>query len=124
MKRNRLQLIGLGEVLKKEIQEIVDNERDLFFEDLTCENGRSREDYENLGIKIPKDLIEKEKAFDKEEDFDDDDYEFVEYPCTIFEDEIVGFVENEKQTTIYLRNGLAFKVKNSVFEINEKINAF
>ncbi len=124
MKRNRLQLIGLGEVLKNEIQEIVDNERDLFFEDLTCENGRTREDYENLGIKIPKDLIEKEKAFDKEEDFDDDDYEFVEYPCTIFEDEIVGFVESEKQTTIYLRNGLAFKVKNSVFEINEKINAF
>ena len=124
MKRNRLQLIGLGEILKKEIQEIVDNERDLFFEDLTCENGRTREDYENLGIKIPKDLIEKEKAFDKEEDFDDDDYEFVEYPCTIFEDEIVGFVESEKQTTIYLRNGLAFKVKNSVFEINEKINAF
>lgn len=82
---------------------------------------RTREQYESLGIKIPKDLIDKEKAFDKEFDLD---YELIEFPCTIYEEEIVGFLESKEKTTIYTKNSLAFSVKEKVSEINEKINAF
>ena len=119
--RNRLQLTGLGEALTKAAQEKLEQEDDLFFEDLTCEDGRTREQYESLGIKIPKDLIDKEKAFDKEFDLD---YELIEFPCTIYEEEIVGFLESKEKTTIYTKNSLAFSVKEKVSEINEKINAF
>lgn len=123
--RKLLKLTGVAETLTKEAQEKLDKVEDnevLIFEDLTCEDGRTREQYENLGIKVPKDLIQKEKDFDKDIDLEDEDFETLEYPCRIFEDEIVGYVESEDKTTIFTRPGMTFSVKETAEQIDELIN--
>ena len=122
--RKLLKLTGVGEVLTKEAQEKLDkaeNEEVLIFEDLTCDSGRTREDYESLGMKVPKDLIQKEKDFDKDIDLEDEDFETLEYPCRIFEDEIVGYVESEDKTTIFTRPGMTFSVKETAEQIDKLI---
>lgn len=122
MKRKILKLTGIGEVLTKEAQEKLDNLEDVtMFEDLTCDAGRTREDYESLGMKVPKDLIEKEKNFDKGVTLEDEDFENLEYPVRLYADEIVGYVRPEDETTIFTKTGLTFTVKETVEEIDQQI---
>lgn len=123
MKRFRLKLTGTAETLTKEAQEKLDKVQDgvSTIEDLTCENGRTREDYENLGIRVPQDLIDKERNFEDGFELDDNDYEELEYPCRIYEDEIVGYVRSEENTLIFTKTGLTFTVKETVEEIDELI---
>ena len=123
MKRKRLKLTGRGEVLTKEAQKKLDEDRGvMLFEDLTCDAGRTREQYEALGMKIPKDLIEKEKDFEKGISLEDEDFEIFEYPCRVYEDEIVGYVRTEEDTVIFTKTGLTFTVKETVEEIDELID--
>ena len=122
MKRIRLKLTGIGEVLTKEAQEKLESVEDVsVFEDLTCEAGRTRQQYEDLGMKIPKDSLEKERNFDKGIMLDDEDFENLEYPVRIYEDEIVGYVSPDNETTIFTKTGLTFTVKETVEEIDELI---
>ena len=123
MQRLRLKLTGRGEILTKEAQEKLDKENEaVMFEDLTCDAGRTREQYESLAMKVPQDLIEKEKNFEKGIDLTDDDFEVLEYPARIYEDEIIGYVTSEDDTVIFVKTGLTFTVKETVEEIDELID--
>lgn len=122
--RLRLRLTGIGEILTKEAQEKLDSvsEGVSTIEDITCDNGRTREQYESLGIGVPEDLIEKEKAFKNGFELDDEDYEELEYPCRIYEDEIVGYIKSDENTIIFTKTGLTFTVKETVEEIDKLID--
>lgn len=122
-KRIRLSLTGFGEVLTKEAQEKLDREEEtIVYEDLTCESGHTRRWYEDMNIPIPKELLEKERNFENGIDFNEEDYEILEYPCRIYEDQIVGYVWSENKTVIFTKTGLSFSVKETVEEIDELIN--
>ncbi len=122
MKRKLLKLTGIGEVLTKEAQDKLDSAQNtLVFEDLTCSNGYKREWYESMNIPIPDDLKEKEKEFELGVELEDEDYEILEYPCRIFQDEIVGYVHSKDDTIIFTKTGLTFTVKDKVEEIDQQI---
>jgi hypothetical protein len=124
MKRIRLKLTGLGEVLTKDAQEKLDSMDDGILEP-TCEDGRTVQEYIDLGFpqdKIPKDLLEKQKAFDEGIELEDEDYEILEDPVRLYEDEIVGYVRSEDITMIFTKTGLTFSVKETVEEIDELID--
>ena len=121
--RKRLKLTGTSEVLTEKAQEKFDKiEGGSMFEDLTCEHGRTRENYESLGIKIPESLLEKERDFDKGVKLEDDDFEVEEYPVRIYEDEIVGYVRSDEDTIVFTKTGITFTVKETVEEIDELID--
>ena len=83
---------------------------------------------------IGDELTEKAKAKVKflesegEEDYelDDDDYQKVEQEILIFVDEIVSFVraEEEKETVLFTKNSLNFTVKETLDEIENKLNNY
>ena len=124
MKRIRLKLTGLGEVLTKDAQDKLDSMDDGILEP-TCEDGRTVQEYKDLGFpqyKIPKDLLEKQKAFEEGIELEGKDYEMLEYPVRLYEDEIVGYVRSEEITMIFTKTGLTFPVKETVEEVDELIN--
>ena len=122
MKRKLLKLTGIGEMLTEEAQQRAEKIEPTTFQDIECENGRTREEYENLGIRVPKDLIAKEKAFNAEDMFEDEDYEQVASPCTLFLDELVGYVaSSEGDTVIFTREKYTFNVLETVQEIDMQI---
>ena len=81
---------------------------------------------------VGEELTEKAKAKVKflesegEEDFDlnDEDFQKVEQELMIFADEIVSFVraEEEKETVLFTKNSLNFTVKETLDEIENKLN--
>lgn len=120
--RKILKLTGVGEVLTKEAQEKLDKENTtVVFEDLTCENGKKRSWYEDMGMNVPKDLIEKEKNFENGIELEDEDYESLETPLRIYEDEIVAYVTSEDTTLIFTRTGITFTVRETVEDIDRLI---
>lgn len=124
MIRNRLKLTGLGEVLTKDAQDKLDNMDDGILEP-TCEYGRTVQEYIDLGFpqdKIPKNLLEKQKAFEEGIELGEEDCEMLEYPVRLYEDEIVGYVRSEEITRIFTKTGLTFSVKETVEEIDELID--
>ena len=124
MKRIRLKLTGLGEVLTKDAQDKLDSMDDGILEP-TCEDGRTLQEYLDLGFpqdKIPKDLLEKQKKFEEGIELEDEDYELLEYPVRLYEDEIVGYVRSEDVTMMFTKTGLTFSVKETVEEIDELID--
>jgi len=68
----------LTEEGRKKLEELSNNEVD--FEDLTCDNGRTREEYNSLGMKIPQSLIDKEQSYGKGFELDDEYYDTVFKP--------------------------------------------
>lgn len=81
---------------------------------------------------VGEELTEKAKAKIKflesegEEDFDLDDKDFqkVEQELMIFTDEIVSFVRDEEtqETVLFTKNSLNFTVKETLDEIESKLN--
>ena len=122
--RKIIKLTGIAEKVKEEVQERLDvEEQDMptMFEDLVCDNGYSRSWYEDMGIKVPQDLIEKEKYFELGAELDDEDFEVIEYPCHVFSDEIIGYIEEDVRTLVYIKGGTIFQVKEKAEEIYKKI---
>lgn len=123
--RKIIKLTGIAEKVKEEVQERLDvEEQDMptMFEDLVCDNGYSRSWYEDMGIKVPQDLIEKEKYFKLGAELDDEDFEVIEYPFHVFLDEIIGYIDEDVRTVVYIKGGTIFQVKEKAEEIYKKIN--
>jgi hypothetical protein len=60
---------------------------------------------------------------DEEYELSDDDYTEIEQEMAIFSDEIIALVRSEeKETVIFSKNGLTFTVKETIEEINNKLN--
>ena len=114
--RIRLSLTGVGEVLKKEAEERLDE--DDVYQIPTCSAGNTQEFYEDVGIPLPQDLVDKLKKKDNGVEFGDEDYEEVYSDVVVYEDEIRLIVTSENFTTIFLRDGLTITVQETAEEID------
>ena len=108
-KRTKLILTGVGSV-------VVDKE-DKSDGIPRCNNGFTREFYEDLGLvedKIPQEIKDKEKAQDNEEL----ELEEVYSDIIVFYDQIKLIVEDDEgYTTIFLEDGLMVEVLETALEI-------
>jgi len=119
MKRIRLSLTGVGEVLKESAEKKLEKESSI----PRCDSGHTREFYEDLNIpenKIPKELIEREKNQDVE--LEDDDFEMVTSDIIVYEDQIKFMVTDDEFTTIFLNDGLNLTVLETSEEIDYYID--
>jgi hypothetical protein len=124
--RIRLCLTGVLEKLTDEAEKKLDTYEETILEP-TCENGRTVEDYKNLGFpddKIPKDLLKKQKDFELGIKLKDEDYEEVLSDVVLYEDEIVLMAEDVEtnSTVIHLKNLLTVRVLEKPFEIDAVID--
>lgn len=106
-----LKLTGVGEVLKEEVKEQDGVPR--------CDNGKTREFYEDLGVpeeRIPQELKEREQDINI---FDDDDsYEEVYSKVGVYYKDILLMIKGDKTTTIFIRNSdLTLSVKETIEDI-------
>lgn len=113
MKRIRLSLTGIGEVLKESAEKKLENENSI----PRCDAGHTREFYEDLNVpehKFPKELLEREKGTELQ----DDDFEAVTSDILLYEDQIKVMVTDDEFTTIFLNDGLTITVLETVEEID------
>ena len=112
--RLRLHLTGVGSV-------VVDKE-DKSDGIPRCNNGHTREFYEDLGLsedKIPQEIKDKEKSQDDEEL----EVEEVYSDIVIFYDQIKLIVEDDEgYTVIFLEDGLTVEVLETALEIDSYID--
>jgi hypothetical protein len=120
MKRIRLSLTGIGEVLKESAEKRLEEQES--YQIPTCSNGKTEEFYQDIGIPIPPDLEEKLKIQDKGIKFEDDDFEDVYSDISIYEDEIVLKITADDITTLYIRGGYTVDVLESVDEIDSFVD--
>jgi len=112
MIRKKILLRSRGEILKDNVAQTI--------EDVPrCSNGRTREQYEDLGIAVPQEIIDKEQI-----EFKDDDFENLYGKVVIYEDEIKFIIreDDEDTTIIYLKEGITIIVEDTVEEILQKLN--
>ena len=114
-KRIRLNLTGVGEVVINE-----SNRNDYGIP--KCNNGHSREFYEDLGLsedKIPQEIKDKEKALDNIEE----EVEEVYSDIIVYEDQIKAVIEDDEgYTTIFLKDGLLLTVLESALDIDSYLD--
>lgn len=113
MKRIRLSLTGIGEVLKESAEKKLENENSI----PRCDAGHTREFYEDLNVpehKFPKELLEREKGTELE----DEDFEMVTSDILVYEDQIKLLVTDDEFTTIFLNDGLTITVLETTEEID------
>ncbi len=122
MKRNRIYLTGVGEVLKKEAEKKLEN-LDTESEP-KCENGHTAEFYDSLGMDLPEDLIKKLKVKkgDLDIELDNDDFEEVYSDIVIYEDDIKLFITDAEGTTVFLQEGMSVSVIETAAEIDEYLD--
>lgn len=116
MKRIRLSLTGIGEVLTEAAEKKL--EKGESYQIPTCSNGKTAEWYEDMAIPIPSDLEAKLKQKDRGVELEDDDYEAVTSDIILYEDQIKVMVTDEDFTTIFLNDGLTITVLETSEEID------
>jgi len=118
MRKKRIYLTGVSEVLKEEVkqkQKVVEGVP-------RCDNGHTREFYEEMNVpeeRIPQELKDKEVA----EDVDDEsDYEEVYSKVSLYEEDILLMISSEKDTVVFLKDSdLSISVVETVEEIEDII---
>lgn len=116
MKRIRLSLTGIGEVLTEAAEKRL--EKGESYQTPTCSNGRTAEFYDDIGIPIPPDLEAKLKQKDKGIELEDTDFEAVTSDVILYEDQIKVMVTDDEFTTIFLSDGLTITVLETSEEID------
>jgi len=116
MKRIRLSLTGIGEVLTEAAEKKL--EKGESYQTPTCSNGKTAEFYDDIGIPIPPDLEAKMKQKDKGIELEDDDFEAVTSDILVYEDQIKLIVTEEDFTTIFLNDNLTITVLETSEEID------
>lgn len=116
MKRIRLSLTGIGEVLTEAAEKRL--EKGDSYQTPTCSNGKTVEFYEDIGIPIPSELIDKLKKQEKGTELEDEDFEMVTSDILVYEDQIKLLVTDDEFTTIFLNDGLTITVLETTEEID------
>lgn len=115
-------LTGLRKELNEVAQKRLDDWEGESYEEAVDSDGRSREYFENLGIKVPKEITDKEKNLDDDITFTDEDYDEFEVDVVInIEDFSMSIDTTEDTATIYLKNGMFVNTLENSSEINGQI---
>jgi hypothetical protein len=120
MKKIKLHLTGCGTVLTEAAEKKLETGED--YQIPTCSNGKTSEFYDDIGIPLPEDLVEKLKKQDKGVELEDQDFEEIYSDVSIYAEDIILMVEDEGLTTLFVRNSdLKVTVLETVNQIDEYI---
>ncbi len=116
MKRIRLSLTGIGEVLTESAEKKL--EQGESFKVPTCDNGQTADWYEDMAIPIPPELEKRLKEQNNGVELEDEDFEQVTSDIVVYEDQIKVMVTDDEFTTIFLQDGLTITVLETSEEID------
>lgn len=119
MKKIKLHLTGVGSVLTQDAEKKLETGED--YQVPTCKNGLTEEQYIDLGVKLPEDLVEKLKKQDKGIKLEDRDFEEVYSDVSVYESDILLMISDEEATTIFLRDS---NVTLTVLETCDEIDDY
>lgn len=119
MKKIKLHLTGCGTVLTEAAEKKLETGED--YQVPTCKNGLTEEQYIDLGVKLPEDLVEKIKQQEESVKLEDQDFEEVYSDISLYAEDILLMVQDEDLTTIFLRE---LDVRFTVLETIEEIESF
>lgn len=119
MKRIKLHLTGVSDVITEAAEKKLETEED--YQIPTCANGLTEEQYIDFGIPLPSDLVQKIKNQEKGVDFKDEDFEEVYSRVSVYEDLIKLAVTDEDGTTLFFNDGFTVTVLESVDDIDDYI---
>jgi len=116
MKRIRLSLTGIAEVVTEAAEKKLEKEDS--YQVPTCDNGLTEEQYQDLGIPLPDSLVQKLKKLEYGVELEDEDFEQVTSDIVVYEDQIKVMVTDDEFTTIFLQDGLTITVLETSEEID------
>jgi hypothetical protein len=124
MKRLRITLTGVEDVLKEETLNRLDNSEKFSADsELRCSLGHTLEFYENLAVKPPEDLLQKIKDREESElkafSLEENDWEESVSEIVVFVDQIRFIVTDEVGTVVYLKDNTSLSVKETAYEIED-----
>lgn len=117
MKKIKLRLTGVGETLTQAAEKKLEQSED--YQVPTCKNGLTEEQYIDLGVKLPEDLVQKLKEQDKGVELEDQDFEEIYSDISIYNTDILFKVSDEEVTTIFVKGGYTLSVLETCDEIDE-----
>ena len=120
MKRIKLHLTGVASVITEAAEKRLETNDN--YQIPTCKNGLTEEQYRDLGVKLPEDLVEKIKQQEEGLPLEDEDFEEQYSHISLYEDEIVFKVTDSEGTTIFVKGGYTLEVLETVDEIDEYID--
>jgi hypothetical protein len=116
MRRKRILLTGVGEQLTESAEKKLEQKES--YQTPTCSNGKTSQWYEDIGIPIPPDLVQKLKEQDQGIELEDEDYEEVHSEIMVYIDQIKFIVSDDEATTIFLKDDLRITVLETVEDID------
>ena len=120
MKRIKLHLTGVASVITEAAEKRLETNDN--YQIPTCKNGLTEEQYRDLGVKLPEDLVEKIKQQEEGLPLEDEDFEEQYSHISLYEDEIVFKVTDSEGTTIFVKGGYTLEVLETVDEIDSYID--
>lgn len=120
MKRIRLHLTGVAEVITELAEKKLEKAED--FQIPVCSNGKNADFYDDIGIPLPPDLVEKLKNQDKGVELKPEDFEEEYSDISIFDDEILFKVTDVNGTVLFVKGGYTLQVLETVDEIDSYID--
>lgn len=116
MKKVKLRLTGCGTVLTQAAEKKIEEKED--YQIPKCNNGRTVQFYDDLGMDIPPELEEKLKQQDKGVKLEEEDFEEVYSDVSIYNTDILFKVTDEEVTTIFVKGGYTIQVLETCDEID------
>lgn len=116
MKRIKLRLTGVASVVTEAAEKKL--EQGDSYQIPVCSNGKNAEFYDDIGIPLPPDLVEKLKKQEKGIELKEEDFEEEYSDVSLYEDDIVFMVSDIESTTIFVKGGYTLQVIETVDEID------
>src|SRR6187402_1122487 len=120
MKRTRLYLTGIGEILTESAEKKI--EQGESHKIPTCDGGKTADWYEDMALDIPPELEERLKVQDKGITLEDEDFEETYSQVVVYEDQIKFIVTDYTGTTVFLDGDISVTVTETADEIDEYLD--
>jgi hypothetical protein len=120
MKRVRLHLTGIAEVITEAAEKKLEKADN--YQIPVCSNGKNANFYDDIGIPLPLDLVEKLKNQDKGIELNSEDFEEAYSDISIFDDDILFKVTDLEGTVLFVKGGYTLTVLETVDEIDSYID--
>ena len=113
-------LTGFGEVLTESAEKKLEQGDSI--RTPTCDNGKTADWYEDMGIKLPEELEERLNKQDKGIELEDEDFEEIYTEIMVYLDDIKLAVTDRGLTTVFLKDDLTITVTETADEIDSFID--
>lgn len=117
MKRIKLRLTGVADVITEAAKKKLKSTD--IYQVPTCKNGLTEEQYIDLGVKLPEDLIAKIKQQEEGIPLEDGDFEETYSAISIFDDKILFKVANLGETVLFVKGGYTLTVLETIDDIDD-----